>query len=50
MRAKQERIDSELRIAREIQMSMVPSKFPKREGLDMYASSSATNSTSVWVM
>ena len=37
MRAKQERIDSELRIAREIQMSMVPSKFPKREGLDMYA-------------
>ena len=37
MRAKQERIDSELRIAREIQMSMVPSRFPKREGLDMYA-------------
>ena len=37
MRAKQERIDSELRIARDIQMSMVPSKFPKREGLDMYA-------------
>ena len=37
MRAKQERIDSELRIAREIQMSMVPSIFPKREGLDMYA-------------
>ena len=37
MRARQERIDSELRIAREIQMSMVPSKFPKREGLDMYA-------------
>ena len=37
MRAKQERIDSELRVAREIQMSMVPSRFPKREGLDMYA-------------
>ena len=37
MRAKQERIDSELRIAREIQMSMVPSRFPKREELDMYA-------------
>jgi tetratricopeptide (TPR) repeat protein len=37
MKAKQDRIDSELRIAREIQMSMVPSRFPKREGLDMYA-------------
>ena len=37
MRARQERIDSELSVAREIQMSMVPSKFPKREGLDMYA-------------
>jgi serine phosphatase RsbU (regulator of sigma subunit) len=37
MRAKQELIESELRIAREIQMSMVPSRFPKREGLDMYA-------------
>ena len=28
---------SELRIAREIQMSMVPNVFPKREGLDMFA-------------
>ena len=37
MKAKQDRIDSELSIAREIQMSMVPSRFPKREGLDMYA-------------
>ena len=33
-----ERIESELRIARDIQMSMVPSQFPEREGLDMYAS------------
>lgn len=37
MKAAQERIESELRIARDIQMSMVPSHFPKREGLDMYA-------------
>lgn len=33
-----ERIESELRIARDIQMSMVPSVFPHREGLDLYAS------------
>ncbi len=33
-----ERIESELRIAREIQMSMVPSVFPHRKGLDLYAS------------
>lgn len=33
-----ERIESELRIARDIQMSMVPSTFPEIEGLDMYAS------------
>jgi serine phosphatase RsbU (regulator of sigma subunit) len=33
-----ERIESELRIARDIQMSMVPSVFPAYEGLDMYAS------------
>ena len=38
MRAVQERIESELRIARDIQMSMVPSQFPDYEGLDMYAS------------
>ena len=38
MKAAQERIESELRIAREIQMSMVPSEFPKYEGLDMFAS------------
>ena len=37
MKAAQERIESELRIARDIQMSMVPSTFPEREGLDMYA-------------
>ena len=37
MKAQQERIESELRIARDIQMSMVPSTFPEREGLDMYA-------------
>lgn len=38
LKAEQERIESELRIARNIQMSMVPSTFPQREGLDMYAS------------
>ena len=36
--AVKERIESELRIARDIQMSMVPSVFPDREGLDLYAS------------
>ena len=36
--AAKERIESELRIARDIQMSMVPNLFPDREGLDMYAS------------
>ena len=40
MKAAQERIESELRIARDIQMSMVPSVFPDYEGLDMYASMS----------
>ena len=33
-----ERMESELRIARNIQMSMVPSEFPSIEGIDMYAS------------
>ena len=33
-----ERMESELRIARNIQMSMVPSVFPDVEGVDMYAS------------
>ncbi len=33
-----ERMESELRIARDIQMSMVPSVFPCVEGIDMYAS------------
>ena len=33
-----ERMESELRIARDIQMSMVPSVFPSVEGLEMYAS------------
>ena len=37
MKAAQERIESELRIARDIQMSMVPGIFPERDGLDMYA-------------
>lgn len=32
-----ERIESELRIARDIQMSMVPSVFPDRDDLDFYA-------------
>ena len=36
--AVKERIESELRIARDIQMSMVPSTFPDYEGLDLYAS------------
>jgi serine phosphatase RsbU (regulator of sigma subunit) len=35
--AAKERIESELRIARNIQMSMVPGVFPERQGLDMYA-------------
>ncbi|MCR5158289.1 MAG: serine/threonine-protein phosphatase [Prevotella sp.] len=33
-----ERMESELRIARDIQMSMVPHVFPTVEGIDMYAS------------
>ena len=33
-----ERIESDLRIARNIQMGMVPSKFPERPDLDLYAS------------
>ena len=36
--AAKERIESELRIARDIQMSMVPGVFPSHSGLDMYAS------------
>ncbi len=36
--AAKERIESELRIAREIQMSMVPHEFPERPDLDIYAS------------
>ena len=36
--AAKERIESELRIAREIQMSMVPHEFPQRPNLDIYAS------------
>ena len=35
--AAKERIDLELRVARDIQMSMVPGVFPQHEGLDMYA-------------
>ncbi len=38
VRAAQERIENELKIARNIQMSMVPATFPERDGLDMYAS------------
>lgn len=33
-----ERIESELRIARDIQMGMVPSEFPDRPDIDLYAS------------
>jgi serine phosphatase RsbU (regulator of sigma subunit) len=36
--AAKERIESELRIASDIQMSMVPTIFPDRPGLDIYAS------------
>ena len=36
--AAKERIESDLRIARNIQMSMVPSTFPDRADLDLYAS------------
>lgn len=36
--AVKERIESELRIARDIQMSMVPGIFPERDDLDIYAS------------
>ena len=35
--AAKERIESELRIARDIQMSMVPNIFPDQSGLDIYA-------------
>ena len=38
MEAVQHRIEGELQIARDIQMSMVPHQFPHRDGLDMYAS------------
>ena len=36
--AAKERMESELSIARDLQMSMVPRVFPEYEGLDMYAS------------
>ena len=36
--AAKERMESELSIARDLQMSMVPRAFPECEGLDMYAS------------
>ena len=36
--AAKERFESELRIARDIQMSMVPGVFPEYKGLDMFAS------------
>ena len=38
VKAAQERIESELRIACDIQMSMLPHNFPQLDGLDMYAS------------
>ena len=37
LKAAKDCIESELRIARDIQMSMVPSTFPEIDGLDMYA-------------
>ncbi|MBO4719094.1 MAG: SpoIIE family protein phosphatase [Prevotella sp.] len=36
--AQKASIENELQVASGIQMSMLPSKFPNREGLDMYAS------------
>ena len=36
--AAKERIESDLRIARDIQMSMVPANFPDRPDVDLYAS------------
>ena len=36
-----ERIESELRIARHIQMSMVPSEFPQHDAFELYASMTA---------
>ena len=36
--AHKERIESEVRIARDIQMSMVPRVFPQLNGIDLYAS------------
>ena len=36
--AAKERIESDLRIARDIQRSMVPHQFPERDDLDLYAS------------
>ena len=38
MKSAKERIENELSIARDIQMSMVPHQFPNRPGLDLYAS------------
>ena len=40
VQAAKERIESELRVARTIQMGMVPHKFPQRADLDLYASMS----------
>ncbi len=37
VKATQERIENELSIARDIQMSMVPHEFPEHSGIDMYA-------------
>ena len=37
IRAAKDRMESELRIARDIQMSMVPNHFPHYPGLDMFA-------------
>lgn len=38
LKVVQDRIEGELQIARNIQMSMVPHEFPHYEGLDLYAS------------
>lgn len=37
VKAAKERIESELRIARDIQQSMVPQVFPERDDIDLYA-------------
>lgn len=43
MKAQHEQLENELRIARDIQMSMVPSTFPDFEGLDIMRHTTSEN-------